>query len=480
MSKVDTAWLRMEKPTNLMMISGVMVLDSPLSLDDLKQVIRERFLSYPRFSQRAVDIEAMAFWETDPDFDLDWHVRRTSLPGAAGQDELQDAVSQLASTPLDASKPRWQFHLVESFGGGSALITRIHHCYADGIALVQVLLSLTDTSADSARRKTTLDKTVDTGRAHAAHFFDPAVGQLKSALKLGGRLLQQGIKLYQDPAAAGELVRDGSGILGEVAHSLSLSDDPITSLKGSLGVVKRCAWADPLPLVDVKAACDAWRCTVNDVLMATLAGALRSYLLDVGEDIDGLTLRATVPVNLRPPGQENKLGNHFGLVFMDLPVGEANPAARLERVVASMREIKASKQALVTYGALAAVGMAPSSVQRAVLDFLSRKASAVATNVPGPSIPLYLAGAELKQTLFWVPQSGGIGLGASILSYNGEVHFGLMADRKRVAEPASVVNHFRNEFEKLLYIALMEDWSTPFGHDDAEATLEHFGDHVSV
>jgi len=151
MSRVDTAWLRMERPTNLMMITGVLMFDTPMPIERLRKVIKQRFLAYPRFRQRAVDGSTGAIWEDDADFDLDWHVRLSALPGRAGKRELERFVSNLASTPLDQTKPLWQFHLVESYHGGSALVARIHHCYADGIALVQVLLSLTDTTAEAGK-----------------------------------------------------------------------------------------------------------------------------------------------------------------------------------------------------------------------------------------------------------------------------------------------------------------------------------------
>ena len=157
MSRVDTAWLRMERATNLMMITGVLMFAEPLALERFKRVVKQRFLAYPRFRQRAVQGPTGAIWEDDPDFDLDYHVQLTALPGRAGKRELERCVSQLASTPLDKSKPLWQFHLVERHGHGSALIARIHHCYADGIALVQVLLSLTDTERN-ARKGSELNK----------------------------------------------------------------------------------------------------------------------------------------------------------------------------------------------------------------------------------------------------------------------------------------------------------------------------------
>ena len=143
-SKVDTAWLRMEQPTNLMMITGVTVFRDPVDYESLKEVVASRFLAFPRFRHKAVQTARGAFWEEDEDFELSSHIRRIALPGDAGREELEEFVSELASTPLDQYRPLWQFHFVENYAEGPALITRIHHCYADGIALVQVMLSLTD------------------------------------------------------------------------------------------------------------------------------------------------------------------------------------------------------------------------------------------------------------------------------------------------------------------------------------------------
>jgi diacylglycerol O-acyltransferase / wax synthase len=475
MSKVDTAWLRMERPTNLMMITGVMILAKPIDLARLKRMLTERFLAYPRFNQKAVENDGAAHWEDDPDFDLDWHARRTALPGAAGQEELQHLVSLLASSPLDHSKPLWQFHLVESYQGGSALIVRIHHCYADGIALVQVILSLTDVSARPKKGATLPDAWLkDDHHRVAERFHSPAREQFDRAVKFGSKLLGKGAELLKNPLSAGTMAVEARRIAAELAHALSLADDPPTRLKGPMGVSKHCAWAEPLDLEEVKAIGRGLDCTVNDVLLASAAGALRSYMIEQGDTVDGLTIRATVPVNLRPLEHARKLGNHFGLVFLDLPIGEPNPVRRLEIVATNMRELKQSRQAIVTYGLLAAVGMAPAPVQKMALDLLSLKASAVATNVPGPQMPLFLAGAEISEMMFWVPQSGDIGLGISILSYHGKVYFGLMADGKRVPQPGDIIRRFRPEFEKLLYAVLMEDWQRPVRSGDCAATLDHY------
>ncbi|RDY69307.1 wax ester/triacylglycerol synthase family O-acyltransferase [Lysobacter soli] len=468
MSRVDTAWLRMERPTNPMMITGVLMFAEPMSLERLKRVVKQRFLSYRRFRQKAVVTPAGAQWENDLNFNLDWHVQHAALPGRADKRALERFVSQLASSPLNHDRPLWQFHLVERFdGGGSALVARIHHSYADGIALVQVLLSLTDTQPDegdgSELPRTWLKK------EHAG--VARRVGAVDRYVQLGSKVVEKGLEMYRDPSLAAVLAKEGGEIARELLHALSLSDDPPSMLRGRLGTSKRVAWAEPLDLEEVKAVGRACDCTVNDVLMATAAGALRSYMIERGDHVDGLTLRATVPVNLRPLEHARKLGNHFGLVFLDLPVGEDNPIRRLERVAQCMEDLKRSRQAIVAYGLLAALGMAPASVQGLALELFSRKATAVATNVPGPQQPLYLAGCMLREMMFWVPQTGSIGIGISILSYNGRVHFGLISDGRLIPDPDAVIRRFGAEFDKLLYLALMGNWDVRLDADAARALI---------
>jgi WS/DGAT/MGAT family acyltransferase len=484
MSRVDTAWLRMESPTNLMMITSVLTFAGTLELKKLRRLIESRFLAFRRFRQKAVDTPSGAFWQTDADFDIDWHVKLAALPGKGDKIALEKFVSELASSPLDHARPLWQFQLIEKYDGGSVAISRIHHCYADGLALVQVMLSLTDApkevplghAASKPEKRKELAKVwlpKDQGSVFE-RLLQPARAGLAKAMEFGGKAIGKGGDLIRDPVLAASIARESSEIARELAIALSLADDPPTAFKGPLGASKRCAWAEPLPLEEVKAIGRILRCTVNDVLLSCAAGALRSYLRSVGEQVDGVTIRATVPVNLRPLEHAKKLGNHFGLVFLELPIGEANPMRRLERVAASMRELKRSRQAALTFGLLAAVGMAPASVQRMALELFSRKATTVATNVPGPQMPLYLAGCELKEMMFWVPQNGTIGMGLSILSYNGRVHFGVIADSKRVPDPEPIVQRFASEVEKLTLITLMEDWEGDIHASDAKATLRRY------
>ena len=187
-SAVDTAWLRMDRPGNLMMICAVLSFAERIGVDALKAVVAERFVRFRRFLQRPVQTPAGAFWETTADFDLDHHVVAVALPGAAGKRELQALVSRLAATPLNPAWPLWQFHVVENYRGGSAVIIRIHHCYADGIALVQVLLSMTDVApgrppalaAPSSKSKSASDRDDTLG-----FLAQPLAGALSLAKKVG-------------------------------------------------------------------------------------------------------------------------------------------------------------------------------------------------------------------------------------------------------------------------------------------------------
>ncbi|MBX3703856.1 MAG: wax ester/triacylglycerol synthase family O-acyltransferase [Steroidobacteraceae bacterium] len=464
MSAVDAAWLRMDRPTNLMMIVGVVVFDEQLDFARFRATIGDRFLEFPRFRCRAVQDTVSASWEPDPAFDLDQHVTRIALPAPAGQAELEELVSELAGTDLDRRRPMWQFHFVENFGRGTAVILRIHHCYADGIAMVRVFLTLTDLQPQPAaaepaapqgpakkkRRGGDGDGTPWLGRLGV-----PGLGLVQKAYAEGAEWFGKALDLTRHPEQANELAKHALGIAAELARVATLPDDPPTRFKGALGTRKIAAWTDPLPLAEVKTVARALGCTINDLLMSTAAGALGSYLRAHGEDTDGMTIRATVPVNLRDPAAAAELGNHFGLVFLELPVGIRNPLERVFAVHAAMSALKSSYQPVLTLGLMAALGMMPGQVETAAIDLLSTKASAVATNVPGPSQRLYLAGSPIARLIFWVPQSGDIGLGISILSYAGQVQFGLIADYKRVPDPGAVTARFHQEFEKVVCSLLM-------------------------
>ncbi|HEX4883226.1 MAG TPA: wax ester/triacylglycerol synthase family O-acyltransferase [Casimicrobiaceae bacterium] len=471
MSSVDTAWLRMDRPHNLMMICGVLVFDGHVDFARLKHVIETRFLVFRRFRQRAIERNGTAYWENDPHFDLDRHVVHIALPGRAGKRELQALVSRLIATPLDPARPMWQFHLVERCNGGSALVARMHHCYADGIALVRVMLSMTDAKPDGPPAMPFAPR--PRARAAAEHsvvsaLMQPFSGVMKTALAVGATLVERGAGLWQDPAKAVELANQGGALTAEIAKLALMGQDSATRFKGAPGIAKRVAWADPLPLDEVKAIGKALSASVNDVLLSCVAGALRAYLVDRGEPVADVVVRALVPVNLRPVEKAYKLGNQFGLVFLDLPIGIANPVERLYAVRANMRALKGSYQPVLALGLLAAMGAGPRALQEVLLTALARNATAVMTNVPGPHQPLYMAGARIRSFMFWVPQSGDIGMGVSILSYAGEVQFGIVTDRGLCPDPERVIARFQPEFEKLVLTTLLSPWP---GEGDLDPAL---------
>jgi diacylglycerol O-acyltransferase len=197
---------------------------------------------------------------------------------------------------------------------------------------------------------------------------------------------------------------------------------------------------------------------VNDTLLASVAGALRSYLLARGDPVAATEIRAMVPVNLRAPDDIEDLGNRFGLVALELPIGIDNPLARLYATRARMAALKGSYQAMLTFTLLGAAGMAPKFIQDQILNLLASKTTAVMTNVPGPQQPRFFAGSRIEQEMVWVPQAGDIGMGVSILSYNGRVQFGLITDKNLVDDPAQIVDRFADEFDKLLWLLLLEPW----------------------
>jgi WS/DGAT/MGAT family acyltransferase len=470
MSRVDTAWLRMDNEVNLMMIVGVWLLTPAITLAALRERIADKLLKYDRFRQKAV-VDAMgATWVDDDAFDIAQHVVPARLPrrkGKQAQDErsaLQALCGQLASTPLDPRRPLWQFHLVEDYDGGSALVARIHHCIGDGIALISVMMSITDGGADPPKRRRNLaadDKDPDADWLSDA-VLKPLTDITVKAIGMYGSGIAKSMEALADPQqllGGVDLARSGVQVVRDVAALALLADDSKTLLKGRGNGRKVVAWGEPIPLDVVKAIGKGLHCTVNDVLLACVAGAIGSYLRDQGEDPEGKEIRAMVPVNLRPLDKAWQLGNRFGLAPLVLPVGIANPVERVYAVHQRMAEMKGSYQPLLAFAVLSISGLLIKPVQDAVLGMFAKKATAVMTNVPGPGKPLQFCGSTLRQTMFWVPSSGDIGVGVSILSYGGGVQFGLITDEKLCPHPQAIIDRFEPEFEKLLLVALMLPWA---------------------
>lgn len=432
LSAIDSAWLKMEDPTNLMTITGVMSFEEPVPFEVFKEVIEDRFLAHRRFRQRVAGSK-LPFrnprWEDDEQFNLSRHLHRTALPAPGDQKALEALVSDLMSTPLDLSRPLWQMHHVENYRGGTAVVARVHHTIGDGLALMPVLLDMTETREGLRASEAATSQLVRSRR----HLDEAAAEQ--DDLQLSKKVL--------------DAIKTGGGAAWTLGRLVTLPSDPPTPFKGELGTAKRAAWSDAIPLDDIKALGRRLGATINDVLLSAVSGALRLHLEERGlPAAPDLEVRAVVPVNLRPPG-DTTLGNRFGLVFLPLPLGTADPLERLKKLKARMDEIKRSPEAGVTYAVLQAMGAMSENLEEQALRLFGKKATAVATNVPGPREPLYMRGRRMRSLMFWVPQSGRLGLGISILSYAGTVRVGIAADAGLVPDPGQVVAAYHRALEEL-------------------------------
>jgi diacylglycerol O-acyltransferase / wax synthase len=467
MSRVDTAWLRMDTEVNLMMIVGVWLLKPAVRYQDLCDRVSERLLKYDRFRQKVVQGVLGSQWVVDEAFDVRRHVTIEKLPRRRGQSEraaLKQRMGELASTPLDHAHPLWQFHFVEHYEGGSASICRIHHCVADGIALTSVMMSITDDAGlpPEIDRAGADPEQLHQGDWVTEELLKPITDAAVSVIDLSGDGLAKALQAIGHPRQSAdhllELLRDGRRLVSDAAALALMPNDSPTALKGHGSGRKIVDWCEPLPLEEVKAVGKALGASVNDVLLSCVAGAIGRYLRDVGDDPTAKDIRAMVPVNLRPLEQAWQLGNRFGLAPLLVPVGIDNPLQRLQVVRARMSAHKLGFQPLLAYGILNVSGLLNTWAQQQLSSLFLDKTTAVMTNVPGPPVPLRLCGSTVRQNIAWVPSSGDIGVGVSIISYAGGVQFGLVTDAKLCPEPGRIIDRFADEFEQLLLLALMLPW----------------------
>lgn len=428
MSVVDTAWLRMDSADNLMVINGLLMFDEPMSYADFKEILEDRLIrQHKRFRQRPVQLGNQYLWEELPQVDMEYHL--SALEGmqeGCNEAEIRAAVSRQIPAPLDPDKPLWRFFFVPKYKDGTAVMVKVHHSYADGIALISVLDSIADKSvlhsSPAANIKFPQRKPRSDALLHRAEFA------------LTSTVFYTGFSLAW---------------LYEAMRVILARPDSKTAYKRKLTPHKQVGWAPSLDISEVKKVSKAMGCTINDVILGCVAGSLRRYLERIGEPVNGVQLRATVPVNLRPIEDALQLGNRFGLVYLNLPVGEPTIERRIQAVRQAMRQLKSGVQAQMSYNVLGILGFFPRAVEKFFLDFFSSKASAVMTNVPGPAEPVYLKGKKLAKPMFWVPQSGGIGIGVSILSYDNKVEFGFVADAALIPDPQAMIDDFVDEFASI-------------------------------
>ncbi len=476
MSSVDRSWLLMDRPTNRMVINGFWLFKEPVDYQQALATLEERLLIHDRFRQRVVEPKGLAgraYWEEDPHFDIRAHVRHIALPAPGDKAALQELMAELIADPLDRSRPLWMFYIIDNYEGGNVLFGRIHHCIGDGAALVNVLLSLSDPTAENSWDAEAMKRKRRRGGLLRG-LVKRTLGAASTAFGLGETVLAEGLRTLSNPEHLLDLLAQGGHLTGQTAQVLAklalMTADDKTVFKGELGVAKRVAWSEPIPLDDVKLVKNVMGATVNDVLVAALAGGLRRYMLSRDDRPEGKEVRAMVPVNIRGREEPVSMGNKFALVYLDLPVGIADPLDRLFEVKRRMDHIKASPEAFITYQIIAGLGRAPGEMASVITEYFASKASAVLTNVPGPTQKLYFAGKRFDTMVFWVPQSGSIGMGLSIYSYGGEVTIGVITDEGLVPDPDGIVQGFVDEFQELLELArLPEDEAAKARREQARA-----------
>ncbi len=429
----------MGRPTNLMVVNGLLQLEGPVDYARAKEAIRERLVErFPRLHQRVVEAPlgvGLPAWEDDPEFDLDLHVHRLALPEPGDEAALRQLVSELVVFPLDPAKPLWEMHLVEGYGSRTALIMRMHHCIADGIALARVLLALTDDEPDTG--EPSFAETEPSG---------PRTGVATAAAHLLGGALHESVEMLAHPATETRAVLDGvTSNARALAKILLTTPDSPTVLKRAPGTARRLTWCEPVPLEDIKAIGHATGTTVNDVVVTAITGALRRYLERRHSGVE--EIRAVIPFNLRPLDQPlpPELGNRFGLVDLRLPLALTDPKERLAEVHRRMEEIKRSPEGPLSQQLLGWLGRTPAPLEHRIIDLRSDAETVVITNVPGPDQPIYFTGVKVVGLLAWVPTGGSIGVGVSIISYDGAVTVALQTAANIVPDPEWIASAFARE-----------------------------------
>jgi len=461
MAPVDVAWFHIDGPVNLAQVTGIVLTRKPLDFARVKAVFSSRLRRFPRFRQRVVERGfpiAAPCWEDMPDFAIEQQLHHVALPTPHDEAALSDLISDLAGTPLDRERPLWQAHVVDGVGGGSALIMRIHHCVGDGTAMMAVIRHLFDATRAAAVIPAASAAPACAGPARTGSPIAYALDAIAASARTSLAALGAGLDTVMHPQQAlakAAMVLDGVAML---ATELLKAPDPKSPLKGKFGMKKRVAWSEPVALDDVKAIGAPLGAKINDVLVAAMTGALRTYLHGRGVDVNHTTVRAMVPVDLRPPERAAELGNEFGLVILELPVHHRSASQRLRTTKARMDALKRSPEAAAVLTLFSLFGRSPKAVEDLAVDLFGSKASLVMTNVAGPRKTLYLAGVPIDRLMFWVPHPGRqLGMGISILSYRGTASLAVIADARLVPDPETIAREFNREFARMLAAARRRD-----------------------
>lgn len=458
---MDAAWLNLESPQNPLTITVLMRVDG-LNFWELRAFLQRYWLTWERFRMMPVEKSCGWCWERDRHFDLVNHL--VQVPEAMDEARLQQWVSARLNQPLRTNRPRWAFWLVPNAEGGAALLFRIHHCYGDGMSLLDVFDSICTRSAEEQ------PASFGNREHHTAKRWPLVLQACRDAVSAGVRGWREhsgagagGVASSQhdelpDTHQAGAMERGvmaGLRALNEMTGMVTEEEDTPSTLRRPLLGRRHCRWSGPVPLRRFLTVARRYGCSPNDVLLACVAAAMRDAMAVPARMLKQSVVHAAVPVDIRrnlPASLRpapNMPGNYFGTVFVPLPVDGGFALERLWRIKHETRRLKRSWQPVIAWSLSGLASLLPPSLRRPIADLFYRKASAVVSNVPGTREPRYLAGRRVRQQMFWVPQAGDIGLGVSIVSYAGNVQFGVVADEAVLGDPDAFLARCVKELDSL-------------------------------
>lgn len=440
MTPADAVWYLGETPENPMMISSILWLDRPLDVRALRERMAERILErHPVMRMRIVPSPVpgvLPRWVEDPDFEVARHVIEERLPDPGDHAALEDWCSRERSTPLRRDRPLWQLTVLQGYRGTqTAIHSRIHHSIGDGLALMQVMMTLVDEYQPGALRIS------DAGWTQMA----------SELLGFGREMLANGSKLARHPLGVVDLAKDAANTAGWAVKLLAPQMVDRSVLQGVPEGRKVMAW-DPegFDLDELKAAARANGVTINDLVLAAMSGGLHRYLDDHDDLVDDVLVM--IPINLRAPGAPlpRQLGNRIGLLPVRLPVRSDDPLERLTLLRERMNELKASPAPVVSRMLMAGTSLATPSVEKWIHRMNQLRGTGVITNVPGPRIPLHLLGAELLGTVGWGGMTGHLNLSAAFISLGGRIFPGLVTDAAITPDPGTMLHYVQVEHRRLL------------------------------
>jgi WS/DGAT/MGAT family acyltransferase len=432
LASADHAWLRMDTPQNLVVIHLAFCFDAPLPLQQLVARLRARLTRHHQFTHRIERRWNGARWIADEHFSMARHLQELRLQPGAGRAELQAWMGAQAGVPLPEDRPLWQAALVHGVDGGSALVMRVHHSLADGISLMGLIANLTEVA----------DGEIGLSPARAAE---------------------------REPLRLTTLLQRAPRVVADAVQMLFMRRDRASKLKGTPGIEKSVSWSAPISLALARDLGARHGATVNDVMLSVIADVLRRHLQSRGVATIEAPLRAVVPMNMRAHADAHLLGNRFGLVGVELPVHLDDPLQRLQWVRDAMTGLKRGLQGQLALALVRFAGWLPHRAQHALLGVFSRRATVIVTNVIGPAETRAIAGARMRELMLCVPQGMTVGVGLSIISYNGELRIGFLADRSLMPDGAAAAASVRACFEQLRRAACTPPQFEPGGVEEAWA-----------